>query len=63
MPKSININDSISVHPVGATGTSNLSTSSSYPSPNACTDSNSNTYARYTVSRSTTGETYFTFDV
>lgn len=63
MSKSININDSISVHPVGATGTSNLSTSSSYPSSNACTDSNSNTYARYTVSRSTTGETYFTFDV
>lgn len=63
MSKSININDSISVHPVGATGTSNLSASSSYPSSNACTDSNSDTYARYTVTRNTTGETYFTFDV
>lgn len=63
MPKQINIQDSISVHPNGATGTSNLSASSFYPSANACTDSNSNTYARYTLTRSTTGETYFTFDI
>lgn len=63
MPKQINIQDSVSIHPNGATGTSNLTTSSSYPSSNACTDSNSDTYARYTVSRNTTGETYFTFDV
>ena len=63
MPKQINISDSISIYPNGATGTSNLSASSQYPSSNACTDSNSDTYARYTVSRGTTGETYFTFDV
>lgn len=63
MPKQINIQDSVSFHPNGATGTSNLSASSQYPSSNACTDSNSTTYARYTLTRSTTGETYFTFDV
>ena len=63
MPKQVNINDSISIHPVGATDTSNMSASSQYPSSNACTDSNSTTYARYTVTRNTTGKTYFTFDV
>lgn len=63
MARQININDSISVHPNGATGTSNMTASSSYPSSNANTDSDSNTYARYSITRNQDGVTYFTFDV
>lgn len=63
MPKQINIQDSVSIHPNGSTGTTNMSASSQYPSTNALTDSNSDTYARYSITKNTTGETYFTFDV
>ena len=46
-----------------ATDTSNMTASSSYPSSNALTSHTSTTYAQYTLSRSTTGYTHYTFDV
>jgi len=61
MSKPINVTESFSIHPTGATNTSNMSASSSYPSSNAMTDSNSNTYARYSLSRNTAGYTHYTF--
>ena len=49
--------------PSGNTGLTNMSVSGSYPVTNAYTDETSTTYARYTISQSTTGSVYFTFDV
>ena len=48
--------------PSGYTGLSNLTTSSSYPITNGYTDTDSTTYARLSLSTSTTGYLYFTFD-
>lgn len=54
---------SASVHPSGYTGLTSLSTSSSYPITNGYKDSgNTSNYARLSVSTSTTGYVYFTFD-
>lgn len=54
---------SIEIVPSGVTGASNMTVSSSYPASNAYHDStNTSTYARYTLSASTTGYVYFTFD-
>lgn len=61
MAKQIDVTESFSIHPTGATNTSNMSASSSYPAANAYTDSDSTTYARYSLSRSTTGYTHYTF--
>lgn len=63
MSQVVNIQDSIDVIPDGATNTSNMTASSSYPSSNALTDHTSTTYARYSLSRSTAGYTHYTFDV
>ena len=48
--------------PSGNTGLTGMSISGSYPVTNAYTDETSTTYARYSVSQSTTGSVYFTFD-
>lgn len=54
---------SIELVPSGVTGASNMTASSSYPDSNAYHDStNTSTYARYSLSASTTGYIYFTFD-
>lgn len=61
MPKQIDTTQTFSIHPSGATNTSNMTASSSYPASNAYTDSNSTTYARYTVTRNAVAYTNYTF--
>ena len=56
------ITGSVTLNPSGYTGLSNLTTSSSYPISNGYTDTDSTTYARLTLSASTAGYLYFTFD-
>lgn len=53
---------SIELNPSGYTGLTSLSTSSSYPITNGYDDTSSTTYARLSLSTSTTGYLYFTFD-
>ena len=48
--------------PSGYTGLTSLSTTSSYPISNAYADTDSTTYARLSLSTSTTGYLYLTFD-
>lgn len=48
--------------PSGYTGLTSLTTTSSYPVSNGYTDTSSTTYARLSLSTSTTGYLYFTFD-
>lgn len=48
--------------PSGYTGLTNMSISSSYPATNAYTDETSTTYCRFSISTSSTGSVYFTFD-
>ena len=52
----------VTLHPSGYTGESNMSASSSYPISNGYTDSSSTTYARFTLSSGSTGLIYYTFD-
>lgn len=56
------VTKTLTLVPSGNTGLTGMSISSSYPVTNAYTDETSTTYARYTVSKSTTGSVYFTFD-
>lgn len=54
---------SVTLIPTGATGASNMSISSSYPISNACHNStNTSSYARYSITASSTGYVYLTFD-
>ena len=62
MSKQINIQDSIVLSPTGYTGLSNLTTTTSYPVDNGYDNSNSTTYARFTLSSGATGYLYYTFD-
>lgn len=52
----------IELIPSGYTGSTSISTSSSYPISNGYTDTSSTTYARLSLSTSTTGYLYYTFD-
>lgn len=56
------VTKTLTVVPSGYTGLSGMSVSSSYPVTNAYNDETNTTYARYSVSQSTTGSVYFTFD-
>ncbi len=56
------VTKTLTLVPSGNTGLTGMSISSSYPVTNAYTDETSTTYARYTISQSTTGSVYFTFD-
>ena len=56
------VSDSLALHPSGYTGLSNLSTSSSYPITNGYDGADSSSYARLSLSTSSTGYLYFTFD-
>lgn len=62
MSRTIGGSDSVSLVPSGYTGLTNLTTSSSYPISNGYDDSSSTNYARLTLSTSSTGYLYFTFD-
>lgn len=52
----------IALNPSNYTGLTSLTTSSSYPISNGYTDTDSTTYARLSLSTSTTGYLYYTFD-
>lgn len=56
------VSDSLALHPSGYTGLSNLSTSSSYPITNGYDGVDSSSYARLSLSTSSTGYLYYTFD-
>lgn len=56
------VTKTLTLVPSGYTGLTGMSVSGSYPVTNAYTDETSTTYARYTISQSTTGSVYFTFD-
>jgi len=58
----ITVSDSVTLNPSGYTGLSNLSTSSSHPITNGYDGIGSSSYARLSLSTSTTGYLYFTFD-
>lgn len=57
------VTKTLTLVPSGNTGLTGMSISGSYPVTNAYTDETSTTYARYSISQSTTGSVYFTFDV
>lgn len=63
MSRPINISETNTYHPTSVSGNSNLSASNSYPTSNSLTDSNSTTYTRYSLSRNTTGYTYYNFTI
>lgn len=63
MSRPINISDTLTFVPIGNTGTTNLSASSSYPSSNGNTDHTSSTYAQFSLSNGSTGSTYYVFSV
>lgn len=63
MSRQTSYSDSLEVLPSGYTGLSNLTTTSSYPITNAYADTDSTTYARLSLSTSSTGYLYLTFDV
>lgn len=63
MSRIVTYNDSISVIPSGYSDLSNLTTSTTYPITNGYTDTASTTYAQFTLSTSTTGYLYYTFNV
>lgn len=52
----------LEVIPSGYTGSTGITTSSSYPISNGYADTSSSTYARLSLSSSTTGYLYYTFD-
>lgn len=56
------ITGTVTLVPSGYTGLTSLSTSSSYPVSNGYDDVDSTSYARFTLSTSTTGHLYYTFD-
>lgn len=56
------ISQTITVVPSGETGRTSLTTTSSYPVSNGYADSSSTSYARFSLSTSTAGYTYYTFD-
>lgn len=63
MSRPINISETNTYHPTSVSGNTNLNASSSYPTSNSLTDSNSTTYTRYSLSRSRTGYTYYNFTI
>lgn len=63
MAKQVTINDSKSFIPSGYSDLSNLTESTQYPITNGYADTASTTYAQFTLSTSTTGYLYYTFNV
>lgn len=63
MAKQVTINDSKSFIPSGYSDLSNLTTSTTYPITNGYADTTNTTYAQFTLSTSTTGYLYYTFNV
>lgn len=63
MAKQVTINDSKSFIPSGYSDLTNLTTATNYPITNGYTDTASTSYARFTLSTSTTGYLYYTFNV
>lgn len=55
------ITETITLIPSGNTGITNMSASSSYPATRAYADETNTSYARFTVTQSTTGYIYYTF--
>ena len=56
------ISKTVTLVPSGYTGLTSLTTTSSYPVTNGYADTSSTTYARLSLSTSTTGYLFFTFD-
>lgn len=56
------ITKSITVIPSGTTGRTNMTTSTSYPENRGYNDTSNTSFARWTLSTSTTGYIYYTFD-
>lgn len=63
MSRQIQRTESTDVTPSGNEGLSNLNTSSSYPITNGYHDTSNTSYARFTLSTSTAGHIYYTFNV
>lgn len=63
MSKQISVTDSINVIPSGYSDLTNLTTTTSYPVSNGYTGHTSTTYARLSLSTSTTGYVNYTFNV
>ena len=63
MSRPISISDTLTFAPTSNVSTTNLSASNQYPASNAYTDASSTTYARFSVTRNTTGSTYYVFSV
>lgn len=63
MSRPININETLTFAPTSNVSTTGMSASSSYPAANGYTDASSNTYTRFSISRNTTGSTYYVFSV
>ena len=57
------ITKSVTVIPSGTTGRTNMSTSSNYPESRGYNDTSNSSFARWTLSTSTTGYIYYTFDI
>lgn len=62
MSRTSTVTETLTLIPSGYTGSSNISTSSSYPLSNGYADTSSTTYARLSLSASTAGHVYYTFD-
>jgi len=63
MSRPVNINETLTFVPTYNVSTTGMSASSSYPAANGYTDASSNTYTRFSISRNTTGSTYYVFSV
>lgn len=62
MSRSASYTDTLELVPSGYTGLTSLTTTSSYPIGNAYANTSNTTYARLSLSTSTTGYLYLTFD-
>ena len=61
MSRPINISDTLTFAPTSNVSTTNMSASSQYPAANDYTDASSTTYVQFSVTRNTTGSTYYVF--
>ena len=63
MSRIVEHNETITIIPSGYSDLTNLTTNTQYPITSGYTDTASTTYARFTLSTSTTGYLYYTFNV
>lgn len=63
MSKPISINETVTFTPTTNTRTTNMSTSSRYPASNGYDSHTSTNYARFSITTSSTGYTYYVFNV